>query len=685
MSDPAAHPEHAAEQAYIDHAYQRLDQIREQAIDRAAKHAREKATTFSQVYDRDVSVRVALHRAETLDIGDESIIFGRTDSTEGDRYYIGRRAVFGEHHEPLVVDWRVPAAEPFYRATGFESLGLALRRHFLCESRKLLAIEDEHFGDGTDLGLAGSGALLAALERPRTGTMRDIAATIRAEQDVIIRAPLEGVLAVQGGPGTGKTAVALHRAAFLLFTHRKKLGQQGILVVGPNRLFLHYIERVLPALGESGARLVILEDLVPGVRTQSGDPPPLARIKGEERMASVIERAIANRQKHPSGPLTLTWEDYELRLSTREIEGVISSARRVRRTHNATHAALRRSLAKHLYDHYHRAVVKQYGSFDEMNGVARRPGEAALRSRPEVAALLEDLWPLLSPKRFLSELLASRPALQAAGLSEADAQVLWRSDGGAWTHSDIPLLDEAAALLGAAVENRSAADDGDLDEWETYGHVVVDEVQDLTPMALRMVARRARHGSMTMVGDLAQSVGAMPPESWDQILSSMSTGRGAAVQELTINYRTPGSVMDVAARVLAVAAPDLVPPTSIRDDGEPLAFVETTDLIAELARAATTHRSSGLGTLAIIAPESMLPAIRDASGASDNIEASVSALSVEDAKGLEFDEVIVAEPSQIVAESPQGLRALYVALTRATRHAAVVHAQPLPVPLTKTR
>ncbi|MHB8511779.1 MAG: HelD family protein [Actinomycetota bacterium] len=678
-----AHPEQEAEQAYINHAYERLDAIRADAIKRAQTHMAEPTKMFGQQYDRDVSVRVALYRAQSLDIGDESIIFGRTDSDSSeDRFYIGRRAVPGEQNEPLVIDWRVPAAEPFYRATGADPMGLALRRHFLCEGRTLLAIEDEHFGDGTDLGLAGSGALLAALERPRSGTMRDIAATIRAEQDRIIRAPLEGVLAVQGGPGTGKTAVALHRAAFLLFTHRRKLGRQGILVIGPNRLFLRYIDRVLPALGESGARLAMLEDLVDGVTARSEDTIAAARIKGDPRMVKVLERAVRDRQRSGHRDIKAEIDGYELLLPANEVHDAVVRVRRSRRTHNARHTQLRGNLASRLYDRYLQAVKQEQGPAAGLATIARKPGEATLRNDPSLGDALDDIWPLLTPKRLISELYISSKRLESATrgiLSRHEAMALQRAEANAWTAGDVPLLDEASVLLGATERDRAPGqDDEDIDEVTTYGHVVVDEVQDMTPMALRMIARRARHGSMTLVGDLAQSIGPLPPKTWSEILEHLPQRAGSHVAELTINYRTPGSIMDVAARVLKLTGTVLEPPESVREAGEPIVYVRGIESVGTLADA---HREDGRGTMCMITPPSMIEVISAAAHATNDISEAVSVLGVEDAKGLEFDEVVVIEPALLIQESPQGLSSLYVALTRATNRVRIVHERELPAPL----
>ncbi|HVL90970.1 MAG TPA: hypothetical protein VM841_12125, partial [Actinomycetota bacterium] len=567
------HPEHEAEQAYIERAYQRLDDLRAMALERAAEHARETTRMFGQGYDRDVSVGVALKRAAELDIGDESIIFGRIDAETGERYYIGRRNVADEDNTPLVIDWRVPAAEPFYRATGQEPLGLTMRRHFLCQHRTLLALEDEHFGEGTDLGMAGTGALLAALERPRTGTMRDIASTIRAEQDRIIRAPLEGILAIQGGPGTGKTAVALHRAAYLLFTHRRRLGQNGILFVGPNRLFLRYVGRVLPALGESGALMVMPEDLVEGIRVRATDEPAAARVKGDVRMIRVLEAAIADIQRRRVPDISFSFEGYDITLPGRDIVPVVKSLRRGRGTHNARHASLRRRLSARLYDAYRRVLQDREGRNASLILLPRKAGEQAIRADESFDAIADSIWPLLTPAALVGTLLSSPDALRSAArgiLSAGEIESILRHEPDAWTAGDIALLDEARSVLGAPIRDRNPDAEDDLDEIETFAHVVADEVQDLTPMALRMLGRRARHASMTIVGDLAQSVGALPPRSWSEIIAHLDPRRGSAVEELTINYRTPGSIMDVAVRVLALAEPGIVPPTSVRDGGEPV-------------------------------------------------------------------------------------------------------------------
>jgi len=680
MTEPRAHPDLPAEQAYIDAAYDRLDEIREEAIARANERARQHETAFQLVYERDVAVRFALERARSLDVGDESLIFGRTDSEHDERYYIGRRAVFDEQRRPLVVDWRVPAAEPFYRATGRHPLGLAMRRHFLCEGRRLLSIEDERLSEsGTELGLAGSGALLAAMERPRTRQMRDIVATVQAEQDMVIRDELSGVLAVQGGPGTGKTAVALHRAAYLLFTHRQKLARQGLLVVGPTRRFLRYIDQVLPALGEGGVLLATLGDLAPSARVERYEEPAVARIKGDVRMARVVARAVKLRQRPLGRALNVNFDDVKLTLHKKELDGLIAAARRNRRSHNARRWMLLSIMVDKLYARYVKQSKNLYGA---VGRVRRKDARNELRAHPAVIGALNEMWPALTPQELVAQLLSSREQLAATAkgiLRREEINRLLRTEGDAWTGSDVPLLDETQTRLGIVEPRRKVAtldDDDDPDELDTYGHIIVDEAQDLSPMALRMIARRSRTGSITLVGDVAQAISSTPLSSWDEILEQLPQRDGTRLRQLTVNYRTPGAIMDVATLVLTEAAPDLHPPRSAREGGEPITF-EPGDPAATVARLAKEQRARDEGTLAVIAPHSMLGDMTVAADTNEEDEV-VAVLSVEEAKGLEFDSVVVVEPAQLIEESLQGMRALYVAMTRATQRVTVAYDGRLP-------
>ena len=708
------HPEFQAEQAFLDAAYDRLREMREAVAERIQEVLKQRGGTFQAVTERDIVVRTGLQRLEQLDIGRESLIFGRIDEDEGDVFHIGRLAVSGRDQEPMVVDWRAPVAEPFYRATGRHPMGLRRRRHFSTEGRRLVGMEDELFGDGRvgldgddDSGLVGTGALLAALERTRSGSMRDIVATVQKEQDEVIRSELPGVLVVQGGPGTGKTAVALHRAAYLLYTHRFPLERQGVLVVGPNPLFLRYIDQVLPSLGETGVALTTVEGLVSDVRPRGVDSREAARVKGDARMARVVARAVRDRQRPIKQPVEVGYGGVRLVLTPSMSEEVVSAARRRAGAHNTRRRFVETLLRKRLHQQYIDALERQRRA-----GVRGERGEEEtdasetdlwreIRRDPGVAEALDRMWPLLTPQELLHDLFGARPLLKLAGrgvLSEAEALSLHRRraaslDSIEWTAGDIPLLDEARVALGT--RRAGSHEEGEI---RNYGHIVVDEAQDLTPMQLRMLARRSLSGSMTVVGDIAQATGPRAPGGWEDITGHLPSGSGgrrpARVVELTINYRTPAEIMDVAGRVLAVAAPHLRQPRSVRSTETPPQRVcvgssaEVAAAVAGIA-ASELERVAG-GTVAVIAPSSLVDDLGTGLSAGGvefgepertGLDSPITLVPVGVVKGLEFDSVIVVEPSRIVAESPQGLRALYVALTRATKRLTIVHSEPLPAPL----
>jgi DNA helicase IV len=685
---PATHPDLEAEQAYVDHAYECLDASRQRVLSLRKLSVLGPGGTFQAREEREVIEETIRARLTQLEFGDVALVFGRIDPADTDeRFYIGRIAVADETQEPVVVDWRAPIAEPFYRATGRNPLGLARRRHFATRGRRVLDIEDEVFvggeaGDALD-GIVGRGALTAALERGRTGRLGDIVATIQTEQDEIIRAPLGGVLVVQGGPGTGKTVVALHRAAYLLYTHRFPLEGQGVLVVGPNRLYLRYIERVLPSLGEAGVELALLGDLVPEqIRDGRGDT--LAeQVKGDLRMIQVVGKAVRDRERPLREELVVPFGVINLRCSPEASEQIVRSARRRARTHNAGRRFVEQGLWEEL-------AASSRGELDP-DVVSER-----VRSTDIVRAALERMWPVLTPADLLRDLFGSRALLKLASskwLSEEEQAALFmergeRADDGRWMLADVPLLDEARVVLGPRPRSK------DEDEVRTYGHIVVDEAQDLTMMQLRMLARRSLGGSMTVVGDIAQATGPWSPPGWDAVLANLPSRKEPRVAELSIGYRTPGSVMRLANKVLAVAAPELTPPQAIREgdeDPEVLA-VEGDELVARVASLAAAERDLvGDGNVAIVVPDSLLGAVADGlraaevdfgEAARNGLEAQVNLVPVRLVKGLELDSVIVVEPARIVAEEPQGLRALYVALTRSTQRLAVVHAEPLPAALT---
>lgn len=704
------HPDVPAEQAHVDLAYQRLADMRAAAQSMLHEAFGERGGTFQAVTERDIRVRTSLGRLEHLQLGRESLVFGRIDRAAGEgaepeAFHIGRLAVSDVNQEPLVVDWRAPVAEPFYRATGAHPMGLVLRRHFMTEGPAVLDLEDELFdpeGDnsGRGLGLSGPQVLLSTLERSRTGRMRDIVATVQREQDEIIRAPLPGILVVQGGPGTGKTAVALHRAAYLLYTHRFPLESQGVLVLGPNPTFLRYIEHVLPSLDETGVELSTVNGLYTATRPTGREDEPSARLKGDARMARVIARAVGDRQRPLRRTLEVPYGRRMLRVSPALSAQLVTTVKRRPGTHNARRRTLEQVLWRHLAD--------------QINGDAAAPGAGGsaetvapdelgheLRREPHMAEALERMWPILTPEQLLHDLFGARPLIELAGhgtLSQAEQDLLYRPRGEPdqavpWTDADVPLLDEAFALLGP--RRRSSADR--FEAIRTFGHVVVDETQDLSPMQLRMVSRRSLSGSMTIVGDIAQATGPWAPSSWAQIVDHLPARRGWNLVELTVNYRTPSEIMDLAARVLEQVAPGMRSPDSVRASGRQPRVVaagraEGFGRLERLAESVTGAVGQDLeetasGTSAVIVPPGLAAPVAEAlrraglpfgTAGREALEQRLTLLSVDDAKGLEFDSVTVVEPGQIVAESPQGLRALYVAFTRATQRLTIVHSDPLP-------
>ncbi|HEX7094619.1 MAG TPA: DNA/RNA helicase domain-containing protein, partial [Acidimicrobiales bacterium] len=561
------------------------------------------------------------------------------------------------------------------------------RRHFTTRGRQLLGVEDELFGDltrldqATDngLGIRGHGALIAALEANRTGRLSDIVATIQGEQDEIIRSPLPGVLVVQGGPGTGKTVVALHRAAYLLYTHRFPLDGQGVLVVGPNRLFLAYIEQVLPSLGEAGVELAVLADLVEGVRIEGRDPEPVGRVKGDLRMADVIYRAVRDRERPLRNDLRVPYGARSLWFTVEQSERVVREARRRFRTHNGA----RRFVEHELFS----ALAASHPNEDVDAAQVRE----RVRDNPEVREALAWMWPILTPAQLLFDLFGSRALLRSAArgrFTDEEIELLLRPRQGraedvVWTESDAALLDEARELLGSRPGKKQQ------ETIRTYGHIVVDEAQDLSPMELRMLTRRSLNGSMTVVGDIAQSTGAWAHNSWDEILEHLPDRRQPRMAELTVGYRIPAPMMSLAARVLTHAAPGLQPPKSVREDGQPPFVVRAPDGIASRLADVVRRELDAVeaGNVAVICPASLVEEVASALDVAGleygratrrGLDSQLTVVPVGLVKGLEVDAAVVVEPARIVSEEAQGMRALYVALTRATRRLSVIHAEPLP-------
>ncbi|MDG1267411.1 MAG: AAA family ATPase [Ilumatobacter sp.] len=708
------HPDLADEQAYIDHAYECLAASRTAALRIRDMNEADLGGTFQARFERNAFDEAVVKRLEDLDLGDASLVFGRIDRLaeapdQTEPFHIGRLAVADEDREPVVVDWRAPVAEPFYRATGREPMGLARRRHFVVEGGNLLGIEDELFGDGhlglghdegldadagvvvaNDSGLRGYSTLLASIERGRTGTLGDIVATIQGEQDEIIRSPQHGVLVVQGGPGTGKTVVALHRAAYLLYTHRFPLEDQGVLVIGPNRVFLRYIERVLPSLGEAGVDQVVLADLVRGVAflrpgDDGDDSPAAARLKGEDRMSDLIDNAVTDRERALRDDVVLPFGAGYVRLRAEETARIVKHAKRRFKRHNAG----RRYVEKEVW-----AAMAATVRDPE---VGPRQVKDALRSSDEGRRILDWMWPVLTPAQLLHDLFGSKALLKLAArdvMDESEALALFRSrsetvDDVRWTTSDVALLDDAFDVLGPKPGRGGKLEESD--EIRTFGHIVIDEVQDLTPMQLKMATRRSLNGSMTIVGDIAQATGPLAPDSWDDVLAHLPDRKQPRVIGLSVGYRIPGQIMDLANRVAEAATPGLRAPVSVRV-GEAGPTVVRAAAGADLGRTVsaevvTMQTAIPGASLGVVAPDSLLPDLSEALSAAGinhgtatrtGLDAGVTLVAVSVVKGLELDGVIVVEPSRIVSDIEHGMRALYVALTRSTQRLTVVHADQLP-------
>ena len=661
--------------------------------------------THQARYEREIIWDSISTRLSALDIGDASLVFGRLDWAEemgGDQLYVGRVAVWDDDQEPVTIDWRAPAAEAFYRATGGEPMGLSRRRHFVTRGRELLGVEDEYFGESNGRGrlpLVGEATLRAGLEAGRTGRLADAAATIQIEQDALIRSPLPGVLVVQGGPGTGKTVAALHRAAYLLYTHRFPLEGQGMLVLGPNRLFLTYIEQVLPSLGEAGVEVSMLADLLPGTRVKGLDNTKVSRIKGDLRMNSLLRRARRDRQRPLRSDISVGLGLRRLRLTVDQSAEIVRQARKRFRTHNRARKFVEEQVYQHLADSASRT---------DTPGPDVETVREQLRGSVELREALEWMWPVLTPTHFLHDLLGSTALLRSAAgsvLTPDETELLYRPRAAhasdvVWTADDAPLLDESLALLGPRPGHKLT------DAVRTYGHIVVDEAQDLSPMQLRMISRRSLNGSMTVVGDIAQATSAWGHDSWDSVIEHLPGDKEPRFAELTIGYRLPEPIMKVAAQVLDAAIPGLIPPRSIRIEGRPPRLVPA---IAHQAAPSGNGQGqkaspSGLvgavvdevkaelgalanGNLAVICHSGQSDAIAEALGDAGvdyglvyerGLESRVTIVPVELVKGLEVDTAIVVEPADICEKLPKGMRALYVAMTRATQRLVVVHSRPLP-------
>jgi DNA helicase IV len=729
----------AREQALVARFYARLDELRDQARARLTEVlGRGGGGTHQNRSERDLFAIMYSERLVQLEAVEPGLCFGRLDLIEGERLHVGRLGLTDERHDTLLVDWRAPAAEPFYRATPTDPHGVVRRRHLRTRGREVLDVEDDIFDiDGlTDEDretLGGGGALLAALTASRTGRMRDIVATIQAEQDRVIRADPGGVLVVQGGPGTGKTAVALHRAAYLLYTHRERLARSGVLVVGPGLTFLRYIEQVLPSLGETGVVLSTLGGLLPGITVTASEPTDVAKLKSELRMAELVEAAIAARQRVPREPRTISFDEYELVLEPGQIATARARARRSRRRHNRARYAFAKQLLRFL--------VGQIAEHDAELARDRYTLRQIMQA-DDFRELVDFCWPRLTAEDLIRDLLTERGLARAGRdlLTGAEQRLLVKAPGTGWTTADVPLLDEAWLRLGdpeevlreAAERRKQRADReyaqqviastgtgalvdagtlaarfeapgggsmslsekaGSDPDWE-YGHIIVDEAQELSPMAWRMLVRRCPMRSMTVVGDTAQASAPWGVRSWPDTLSEIAPDRWQ-LRELTVNYRTPSEIMAVAADVLRAVDPAADSPSSVRDSGEaPLAHrVQPGDELATVVSDVVekSRAAVGEGKLAVLTARESYDAVRaslrtrfgsEVGTGAAGLDTAVALLEIGEAKGLEFDAVVLVEPSQWLVEGERGMRDLYVALTRATQRLDVVHTGDLPGVLT---
>lgn len=640
------HPDLAAEQAYVDHAYDCLDRMRDTVARAADATDNEIAALALEAW--------AVRRLRSFEDAERGLCFGRLDlDTTPKPVYVGRRWVHDDESEVLVVNWQAPAARPFYVATPADPHNVVLRRRFRTEGRRLLDVSDERL-DGSG-SVAGGDFLLDELERSREPRMRDIVATIQTDQYRLITRESEPPLVVQGGPGTGKTAVGLHRASYLLYAQRERL--RRVLVIGPNPTFMEYVSHVLPTLGEESVEQRAVGELVDGLAVAATDPPEVARLKGDARLAEVIARAAATAATAHPEELVVRMEGEYVGVREREVAALLDDVREELGLTAHARERFRMDMLRRFYE--------DYGT--RLGGLAWRDFaevERALRAKGFLGRWLDRVWPTVAPEALVRSLLTSRARLAEAAegiLDEREQRLLARSRSGfGWSDGDVPLVDEAQALVAEPPRR--------------FGHVIVDEAQDLTPMQLRMVARRASGGSVSILGDIAQATGPVPHGSWAEVLAHLPDGAAAEVAELRHAYRVPAEIMELALPLLERIAPDVAPPVAFRPGGTPprLEHVTEAELVTHALQAALAlAREDGL--LAVILPDALVPEFETASAYEDGIPL----LSPRRAKGLEFDHVVVVEPA-LIAEGDTGLRELYVALTRPTRTLVVVYARPLP-------
>lgn len=743
MSDSArATTPVAEEQEFVDRAYSRLDQLRSQYREQRQKIDANHGVGNAQGWtERDA---LATHFAELssrLDNVEERLVFGRLDMKEHATHYIGRISLLDEHSSPLLIDWRAPISAPFYQATAQEPLGVVRRRHIATRARTVTSVEDELLdvdqAQHQGLTLQGEGALMSALSSARSGRMGDIVATIQGEQDRVIRASDRGVLVVQGGPGTGKTAVALHRAAYLLYTQRERLERSGVLIIGPSRTFLRYIEQVLPSLGESGVVQMTIGDIVPGLSAQDDDPVDIAAIKGRAAFSRILREAVRLIPRLPERDQVLQVWNRRVTLRVKDVQEALSRARRSGRPHNVA----RESFAMGLMELLAGRLIVEAGDASttaDIDPDDLKTWMSEIRDSVDARRAINLAWMPTQAPAFLRKLW-SRPDLLAqanrkAGtpLSVEDLSLLYRAQDKPLTISDIPLIDELEELLGtldlASAQKRRAEEQREKEEREranealkatglgggivtadmlmrqtqeapslrplaeraradrswTYGHIVIDEAQDLSPMAWRCLLRRCPSRSMTVVGDLDQKRGHRRPNSWKQALGPAARAFSEEFV-LSISYRTPRALTRIAQAVMAQhGTPVLYPMEAVRDVPDCYQVSHThkdtlkecvSQVVSTMEERLDHEEGEGKGRICVIVPDAQAQLWHaDESGASA-LDQRVSYLTAAGSKGLEFDSVVVVEPGAILA---QGSGDLFVALTRATHDLHAVTTTQLP-------
>lgn len=741
------------ERDYVRRLYDRLDQLQGEAEAQLAEvrrlnvggnhQNRSERDTFARMYEdrivqlREVNERLAFGRIEFAADADADAE-ADADDAEGVVRYIGRIGLRDEELRPILLDWRVPQASAFYQATAATPLGARARRHLISQGREVIRIEDDVFDpellDSHASTLQGEGALLASLTAQRTGRMSDIVATIQAEQDRIIRSEMGGVLVVQGGPGTGKTAVALHRAAYLLYSNRERLRNSGVLIVGPSRSFLHYIESVLPSLGETGVVLASVGQLFPGVDTSAEDAPATAELKGRTIMAELVARAVRSRQRVPSEVQELEVNGDTVRLEPQLIANALQKARETGRPYNEARVTFVKSALSQLTRRWAEQLKDAGNSIDESDYPMLRED---LRTAYDVRVALNTAWLPLTPEKLLGDLYA-RPGWLAELTPEwspEQRELLRRDRDHPLTVSDVPLLDEAAEHLGEydvvdaakkreeklqrardvenaehAIENmqvgglvnaKTLADNfaelGDrlttaeraaADRSWSYGHIVVDEAQELSPMQWRMLLRRGPLRSFTIVGDIAQAASVSAAPDWrtalEPLIGRSPEGERWRLEELTVNYRTPSQIASVAETMAIAHGLPVTPARSVRESEWPVS------VLPDVVQAVRTDRAvDEESLLAVIAADADVPGLYRMLSAefgglvglgADSLALPIVVLSPQESKGLEFDSVVLVDPAGI-ASAERGAAALYVAMTRPTQRLTLVATGELPAGL----